>query len=171
MTNIIQPISGLSGSLPKVSMATSDAADQPIAVINTPQTLTCSQDDLPEQNMSHDHPTDITTILVSGRYSFLVEPLIENGSGANTMFLWPEISTDGGSVFVAVPNSASYVKMSANSSIVLTIQVFLDLNIGDKVRWRVQGDSLNLKIASLAAAGAVPAVPSNIMVAHLVHEN
>ncbi len=147
-----------------------DDQTQSIAVINTPQVIAF--------NIHHDVPTNLThsttvnnseiTFQVTGRYSLAASLEVHNGSGSGELYAWLEDSTDG-STWNAVADSAALITLSANTESVLTlIELYDAQSIGDRIRFRMQGDSTGLDLDHRVASGARPAVPSAVLVIYLV---
>ena len=159
---------GLSGS---ASAHFSDSTTQTIAVINTPQVVSFNtHDDIP-LNITHSTTVDNDKICfnLQGRYSISAEFQVHNGSGGGELFVWMETSTDDGATWANIPNSAVVDSLSANTENVLVLTELFDaVNVGDCVRFRMQGDSLGLDLDHRAAAGLVPAVPSAMMTVYLI---
>lgn len=142
----------------------SDSTTQSIAIINTPQSIAFNTHDITLVNCTHSTTVnnDEITIDNDGVLRVALQPQIDNTSGNNTLTAWVDIDT--GSGFIEVANTAAFVRMGANTDTVLPIVVNVEVNDGDKVRFRMQGDSTNLSLSIVASATPVPAVPSCILV-------
>lgn len=149
----------------------SDNTTQSIAIINTPQVIGFNTHDDVPLNLTHSTVTENSKIQFNkvGRYSITLEAQVHNGSGSGELYIWAEHSLDNGSTWTAIPNSAVVDSLSANTENVLPLTELYDaVNIGDSIRFRMQGDSLGLDLDHRAASGAIPAVPSAMLSVYLV---
>lgn len=166
--------SGVESAAGHASAHFSDSTTQTIAIINTPQDVKFNTHDDTPLNITHDTVTDnhkVSFDLV-GRYALAAEFQVHNGSGSGEIYAWAEESLDDGSTWTAIANSAVVASLSANTEGVLTLTELYDAQtIGDSVKFRIQGDSLNIDLDHRVPSGAIPAVPSVMLTAYLVGES
>jgi len=152
------------------SVHLSSDATQTIAIVDTPQVVTLNTHDDTPLNITHSVSlnSDRIEFDVPGRHAVIYELQVHNGSGSATLYAWMQESTDGGTTWVNIANSAIVDTLSANTENVVSLHELYDATAGDMVRMQMQGDSTNLDLDHRSAFAGVPATPSVIASVYLV---
>jgi len=123
---------------------------------------------VPLENISLNAGKDEFTINTSNPVTFHMEPQFgrTTGGGTETIVLWYEISTDGGTTFVK--GESIFKELASGDSSVSPLTAMINEGSGTIVRFRAQGTSsvAGLEFAAAAAATITsdhPIVPSYIL--------
>lgn len=141
------------------------AISQPIAIVDTPQSITFELHVFdPLIGFEHDTVVNNDEIILPMGIDILeaqLELQVVNGAGNKQLFIWAEMNVNGVG-WVAVPLTGTTVVMPPNSELIVShIRATKIANGGfNKLRLRMQGNSTNLVLDTLAASAPMSAVPS-----------
>jgi hypothetical protein len=163
--------SGGEGAVASASAHLSDDQTQSIAIVDTPQVVAFNTHDDVPMGITHSNVTDSSEIYfaAAGRYAITLSLEVHNGSGSGEMYAWMQHTTDGGSTWTTIANSAVIDSLSANTeNVLILIELYDAVTSGDGIRFLIEGNSLGLDLDHRVASGSRPAVPSAMVAIHLV---
>ena len=137
-----------------------DTTTQVAAVINTATEVTFNTTDI-SNGVYIGTPSSRIYVDTEGVYNFQVSMQFDSAAGANRE-VWVWFRKNG----TNIANSAMYLNIqNTNSEVLQAFNLLVDMKAGDYVEVMWEVDNLNAQMASFAATGVHPAIPSIILTA------